>query len=341
MIRSLCNMNDISAAAERIRRFTVRTPLLESDSVNELLGVRVLIKPECLQKTGSFKARGALNFAMQLPTGQSGTFVGFSSGNHAQGLAYAARLTGKKAHVLMPGDAPKKKVARTRELGASVELLADFFNEREPRIAELCRCGGVFIPPFDHEHIVAGQGTVGLEIADDLSAADVAPAACFIPASGGGLLAGSALAIRDRFPDCHIIGVEPAGFDDFSRSIQAGSRVSSTRQTSTICDGLMSPMPGAIPFAIARELGPSFKTVDEQGVTSAVGFLFSHFNLVTEPSGAAAFAALVANLPAHRGSTVVVVVSGGNVDTEIFAKILLEDRALEISNERKERNDAV
>ncbi|WP_429819013.1 threonine ammonia-lyase [Ensifer sp. B1-9] len=314
----------INEAASLIRDFVLRTPLLESDTLNDELGLRVLVKAECLQKTGSFKARGALNFALRLGAVPDAHFVGFSSGNHAQGLAYAARIVGARATVLMPASAPVRKIAGTRALGAGVEILTDFFASRERRAAEFIAEGAILLPPFDHEDIVVGQGTVGLEVAAQAARRKIQPDAFFVPASGGGLLAGSASAVRDTFPRCRIVAVEPHGFDDFARSLAAGRRVTGEAGASTLCDGLMSPQPGKVPFAIAKSLAPDFDTVTDAQVTNAVRILFDRFNLVVEPSGAAAFASLLSQAKAMQGTTAVVVASGGNIDQSLFTRLLGE-----------------
>lgn len=311
-------------AAVRIRDFVLCTPLLESEALNDDLGLRVLVKAECLQKTGSFKARGALNFVLRRGTARDAHFVGFSSGNHAQGLAYAARIVGAKATVLMPTSAPARKIAGTRALGADVEILADFFADRERRAAEFIAEGSILVPPFDHEDIVAGQGTVGLEIAAQAARRKIRPDAFFVPASGGGLLSGSASAVRHAFPRCRIVAVEPRGFDDFARSLAVGERMANEAGASTLCDGLMSPQPGKVPFEIAKTLSPDFDTVTDGQVTNAVRILFERFNLVVEPSGAAAFASMLAQAKEMQEATAVVVVSGGNVDQSLFTRLLGE-----------------
>jgi threonine dehydratase len=312
----------IEEAAALINAFAVRTPLLESETLNAQLGLRVLVKAESLQKTGSFKARGALNFVLRHNSGPDAHFVGYSSGNHAQGLAYAARIVGAKATVLMPASAPARKIAGTRAFGANVEILEHFFADRDHRVAELVASGAIFVPPFDHADIVVGQGTVGLEIAAEVDRRKLQPDTLFVPTSGGGLLAGTASAIRYAFPQCRIVAVEPHGFDDFARSAAAGKRLPCNNTASTLCDGLMSPQPGAIPFDIVKNLSPDFDTVTDQLVAQAVRTLFERFNLVVEPSGAAAFASLFAQSESMRGTTAVVIISGGNVDQSLFMRLL-------------------
>nr|WP_278116067.1 threonine/serine dehydratase [Mesorhizobium sp. WSM4875]WIE94617.1 threonine/serine dehydratase [Mesorhizobium sp. WSM4875] len=312
----------ILAAESRVASHTVSTPLLESESLNASLGLRLLVKPESLQKTGSFKARGALNFVLQTSPPDDGLFVGYSSGNHAQGLAYAAGAVGKKAHLLMPPGAPSRRIEGTRALGAEVEVLTDFIGRRDRRISEMVAEGAVFVPPFDHCHIIHGQGTVGLELARDAAGRDMKLDVAFIPTSGGGLLAGTGIAVRHQFPACQIVGVEPTGFDDFARSIAAGSPVANEQGATTLCDGLMSPRPGTLPFQLAAELQPDFTTVSDSDVRQAIGVLFANFNLVVEPSGAAGLAAVLKAAKSLQDKTVAVVVSGGNIDAGLFARIL-------------------
>lgn len=312
----------IEAAASRLRGQIARTPLLECTSLNDQLGLRVLVKAESLQKTGSFKVRGALNFLALASANTNSRFVAYSSGNHAQGLAYAARTFGSHATVLMPADAPVRKVAGTRALGADVELLDDFFGGRQQRVEELVAEGATFVPPFDDEAIVAGQGTVGLEIAEQAAGLSVSPDVLVCPISGGGLFSGAATAVRQALPGSSLLAVEPSGFDDFARSVASGSRIANSGGFETICDGLRTPVPGHIPFEIVRKLNPAFTTVTDEACRSAVGTLFDHFNIVAEPSGAAALAALSQHAPHLRGKTAVIIVSGGNIDPSLFIDIL-------------------
>ncbi|OWV98795.1 threonine/serine dehydratase [Rhizobium sp. R693] len=314
--------HDIEAAAGRIGKYIVRTPLLESAWLNSKLGLRLLIKPENLQKTGSFKARGALNFLLRRDAGPTSSFAGYSSGNHAQGLAYAAMVCGSAATVIMPASAPARKVEGAKALGATVELIGDFFKSRQARVEQLVARGATLVPPFDHADIVAGQGTVGLEIVEDLQARSIQPELLAVPTSGGGLIAGTAAALKTRFPDCAVMAVEPRGFDDFAKSVEAGAPRGYEPGGSTICDGLMSPRPGALPFEVVRELRPSFETVSDDRVLEAIRLLFESFNIVAEPSGAAAFAAVVARAQSLKDKTVAVVVSGGNVDPAVFTRAL-------------------
>lgn len=312
----------IEDAAALIRDFVSRTPLLECETLNDELGLRVLIKAENLQKTGSFKARGALTFVLRRAGGEEAHFVGFSSGNHAQGLAYAARIVHAKATVLMPSSASARKIAGTRALGAKVELLDNFFAGRDRRVAEYVTHGAIFVPPFDHDDILTGQGTVGLEIAEETASRKIRPDSLFVPTSGGGLLAGTAIAVRHAYPDCRVVAVEPHGFTDFARSVASDKRIKCEASASTLCDGLMSPLPGQIPFEIVRHLMPDFDSVTDRQVADAMRVLFERFNLVVEPSGAAAFASLLAQAGSLKGKTAVVVISGGNVDQSLFIRLI-------------------
>lgn len=312
----------IRSAALRIHRHILRTPLLESETLNDRLGLRLLVKAESLQKTGSFKVRGAINFLSLASADRHSRFVAFSSGNHAQGLAYSARAFGSHATVLMPADAPARKVAGTRALGAEVELLDDFFGERQRRVNDLVAKGATFVPPFDDEAIVAGQGTAGIEITKQVIDLDARPNIFVCPISGGGLFSGAATAVLHGFPACELLAVEPLGFDDFARSAAAGLRLAIHGGAETICDGIKTPIPGQLTFDITRKLNPGFATVTDAACSAAVGTLFAHFNIVAEPSGAASLAALLERAHSLRGKTAVIIVSGGNIDPALFNDIL-------------------
>ncbi|TCN22782.1 threonine/serine dehydratase [Sinorhizobium americanum] len=311
----------ISSAQDRIGRHVTRTSLIESPLVNDELGFRLLVKAENLQKTGSFKVRGATNFVLQAATQSNQDFVGYSSGNHAQGLAFAARLAERTATVLMPSNAPARKIKSTKALGAEVVLLDEFIAERDRLVAEMVNEGAIFVPPFDHDWIVEGQGTVGLEIVEDLGKCGILPDAAFVPTSGGGLLAGVAICLRSAFDNLRITGVEPSDFDDFGRSIAAGSRQQVRLGGRTICDGLMSSQPGKIPFDIVMELGVGFAAVTDEEVRDAMRLLLTGYSVVAEPSGAAALAAVLNRTSELRGLNVIVVVSGGNVDRQLFTDV--------------------
>lgn len=315
---------DIDAAARVLAPYAVRTPLLSSPALDERVGARVLLKPEMLQRTGSFKFRGAFNKISAIPaSARAGGVVAFSSGNHAQGVAAAARLLNMQATIVMPADAPLSKRERTKGYGAEVVL---YDRDREDReaiaraIAE--KRGATLVPPYDDPLIIAGQGTIGQEIADDMAALGLAPDIVVAPASGGGLIAGIATVVKSRFPQAALMSAEPEGFDDHARSLRAGKREPHPAEGHTICDALMASIPGELTFAINQRLLKQGVTASDDEVAAAVGFVFRELKLVVEPGGAVALAALLAGRIAARSKTVVIVLSGGNVDADMFARLI-------------------
>lgn len=309
---------DIQAAAGRLAGNIVSTPVLECEALNARIGRRVLVKMESLQQTGSFKIRGALNRLSLIPEDRRGRgVVAFSSGNHAQGVAAAARHFGMPATIVMPRDAPAIKRARTQALGAQIVPYDRSRESREDiagRIAD--ETGATLVPSFDDAGVIAGQGTVGLEFATQARERDVQLGALLVPVSGGGLLAGCALAFARLSPDTHLFAVEPEGFDDLARSWKAGRRRRNRRLAGSICDALLSPSPGAITFPILKErLAGAFAVTDIE-VVEAVRFAARELRLVVEPSGAAGLAALLAGhlRPFDVSGAVGVVLSGGNID---------------------------
>jgi len=312
---------DIEAAAARLEGVVARTPLLEAALLNEAAGVRVLVKAEMLQKTGAFKLRGAWNRLSQLSDDEKSRGVlCYSSGNHAQAVAASAILAGTTATVVMPSTAPGIKAAKCRAFGATVVLHDGDRPSMVARATEMAAAEGrVLLPPFDDPDIIAGQGTVGLEIAQDMAARDLKPDAVVIPCGGGGLAAGICLAIHEHFPEAALYGVEPAGFDDTKRSLEAGTRVANKPGARTLCDALMVPEPGALTFSINKRLMTGVVTVTDTEVRRAMAAGFEHLKIVAEPGGAAALAAVLAGKLDLAGQTVAVVASGGNVDPDVFA----------------------
>ncbi|MBM3519740.1 MAG: threonine/serine dehydratase [Alphaproteobacteria bacterium] len=321
---------DIEAAATRIAGHAVRTPLLESPQLNALTGGRILIKPECLQRTGSFKFRGAWNRISQIdPATTPGGVVAYSSGNHAQGVAAAAAMRGLKALIVMPADTPAIKQANTRGYGAEVVTYDRASQSREEIAGRIAReRGAIIVPPFDDPHIIAGQGTVGLELAEDAARLGASLDAVLVPCSGGGLVGGIATAVKSRMPKASIHSVEPAGFDDLARSLAAGKRLANDRTTGSICDALLSPTPGEITFAINSKLLAPGLAVSDGEAGAAMAYAFDRLKLVAEPGGAVALAAILSGKVDVRGRTVAVIISGGNVDRALYARILIENPSL-------------
>jgi len=304
--------------------YAVRTPLLSSPALDERVGARVLLKPEILQRTGSFKFRGAFNKISSIPTSaRAGGVVAFSSGNHAQGVAAAAKLLNMQATIVMPADAPLSKRERTKGYGAEVVLYDRDREDREAIARDIAvKRGATLVPPYDDPQVIAGQGTVGLEIADDMAKLGIAPDIVVAPASGGGLIAGIATAIKARFPQASLMSAEPEGFDDHARSLRAGKREPHRAEGRTICDALMASIPGELTFAINQRLLAGGLTASDEEVAAAVGFAFRELKLVVEPGGAVGLAALLAGHFEARGKTVVIVLSGGNVDADLFERLI-------------------
>jgi threonine dehydratase len=311
---------EVEAAAERLRGVVRRTPLLESDALNELVGGRLLCKAECLQRTGSFKLRGAYNTLCQL-AGQP--VVAYSSGNHAQGVAAAAKLLGVPATIVMPADAPAIKIANTRALGAEIRLYDRQREVREEIGAEIAlRTGAALVKPYDDPRIIAGQGTAGLEAAAQLREQGIVVDAALLPCGGGGLIAGCSIALAAAFPEAVVFAVEPEGFDDTARSLSAGERVANVQGGQSMCDALLAPMPGELTFALHRRYLAGGLAVSDAEVARAMAAAFSHLKVVVEPGGAVALAAVLSGRFDARGRTVLVVLSGGNVDPGLFAEVL-------------------
>jgi threonine dehydratase len=316
--------SDIDAAARVIAPFAVRTPLLSPPVLSDAVGARVFLKPELLQRTGSFKFRGAFNKLSSIPEGKrSGGVVAFSSGNHAQGVAAAAQLLKMQATIVMPADAPLSKRERTKGYGAEVVLYDRDREDREAIAKEIAgKRGATLVPPYDDPLVIAGQGTVGREIAEDMAALGLVPDIVVAPASGGGLIAGIATAVKARFPRASLMSAEPDGFDDHARSLRAGKREPHRAVGHTICDALMASIPGEITFAINSRLLSQGVTATDEEVGRAVAFAFRELKLVVEPGGAVGLAALLAGHIDAKGKNVVIVLSGGNVDADLFAKLI-------------------
>jgi threonine dehydratase len=324
----LTDLNDIHAdildAAKRLDGIAARTPLLDCPAMLSGDNGRVLIKAETLQRTGSFKFRGAYNLISQLDedTRRRGV-VAFSSGNHAQAVAAVAKMFHTKATIVMPSDAPRMKIEATRDHGADIVLYDRDTQSRETIAKSIVDDrGATLVPPYDHRKTIAGQGTVGLEIMEDLARRNLQPDLVLVPCSGGGLIAGVAAAIKHEAPEAAIYAVEPEGYDDTARSLRSGRLESVAGNPPSICDALLVPNPGKITFPINRQLLAGGLVVTDSMVQAAMAAAFRHLKLVIEPGGAVALAAVLNGLIDIAGKTVVVVCSGGNVDPDTFSDAL-------------------
>lgn len=320
----LPTIDDIRAAADRIADLAVKTPLLEHPVLDDRVGGHVLLKAENLQRVGAFKFRGALNAIRQIDCAQfPGGVVACSSGNHAQGVACAAQLCGMPAVIVMPRDAPALKRQRTAGYGAEVVLYDRDTEDREAiarDIAEKRRAA--FVHPFDDPRVISGQGTVGLELMAQAKAMGRTVDAVLVCCSGGGLSSGVALAVKAARPEAEVYTVEPAGFDDFARSLASGTPQSNTRTSGSICDALMATEPGELTFAIGKANFAGGLAVTDDEVRDAMRFAFQELKLVLEPGGAAALAAVLSGKLSTKDRTIACVLSGGNTDPAQYAEII-------------------
>jgi threonine dehydratase len=319
----MIDITAIESAAKRLAGISVHTPLLQNFELDTAVGGKVLVKPECLQVTGSFKIRGAYNFLSQLTAEQARSgVVAFSSGNHAQGVAAAGAMLGIQTAIVMPEDAPRAKLENTRRLGGEVITYDRYTGDREVLAREIAaQRGAVVVPSYDHDYIIAGQGTVGLEIAEQSAELGMEPDQVLVCCGGGGLIAGSATALKARLPNVSVHTVEPEDFDDTARSLRSGNRESVDDSARSICDALQAHMPGKLTFEINQKLLGDGLTVSDAEVRAAMRFAFRHLKLVVEPGGAVALAAVLAGRIETAGKTTAVVLSGGNVDSDLFAAI--------------------
>ena len=316
--------DDVRNAAARIAGSVEETPLLTSQDLDDRTGGRIFLKAECLQKTGSFKFRGATNKLTQLTESERAAgVVAWSTGNHAQGVAAAAKAFNASAKIVMPSDAPDTKLDGTRSYGAEVIFYDRATDDREDigrRIAQ--DEGRVVIPPYDDFDIMCGQGTAGLELADQTNELGFALDDVLVPASGGGLLAGVSLAVHDRFPDARIYVVEPESFNDHQRSLDSGQRETNAQREGSICDALLAPTPGALTWHVNRHHLAGGYAVSDDDVLDAIAYAHRELDIRLEPGGAITLAALLCGDHDAKGRAVALILSGGNVDDDTFNRAL-------------------
>lgn len=318
------NLEMIHAAAIRLLGKARRTPLLHSQFLDEIAGRRLYIKAECLQHTGSFKYRGAYAAISAMPDEvREKGIIAYSSGNHAQGVALAAQQHNAPAVIVMPSDAPEIKLANTRSYGAEV-ILYDRASESREEIAEALATerGLRLIKPYDEPQVIAGQGTAGLEIAQQSRDLEVEKAEVLVCCGGGGLTSGVALALSKHAPEMTVRPVEPQGFDDTARSLEAGTRVTNERETDSIFDAIMTPTPGEITFPLLQKYCKGGLVVSENEALRAMALAFERLKIVIEPGGAVALAAALFHRDSIASDSVIVVASGGNVQADIFTRAL-------------------
>ena len=320
---NLPTFEDVLDAAGRLEGVAVRTPLIRNGALDAATGAKVFVKAECLQRTGSFKFRGAYNRISRLTAEELTRGVVAFSCNHAQGVAAAAALMGTPAAIVMPSDAPRAKIEGTRALGGEVVLYDRRTQSREAIAAEIAReRAAVVVPAFEDLHVIAGQGTVGLEAAEQLKGLGESADLLLAPASGGGLVAGLGLAFAALSPATALYAVEPEAYDDHARSLEAGHPVAVDPARDSRLDALLTPAPGPMTFALNKPRLAAAVGVSDEEALAAMAFAFRHLKLVLEPSGAAALAAVLAGKVATAGRTVVVIASGGNVDAELYAEAI-------------------
>lgn len=316
---------DIRAAAARIKGLAVETPLIKSPALNERFGGRILFKPEVLQRTGSFKFRGAYNKISSLSEEEKARgVVAYSSGNHAQGVAAAARMFGIGAVIAMPTDAPRIKRSNVEAMGAQVITFDRFRDDRDAVVKSYVDAGRILVKPFDDPMIIAGQGTIGLELVAQAEGLGARLDAVISPCGGGGLISGIAVAIKALSPATEVWAAEPENFDDTRRSLAEGRRVAVLPGHTSICDAILTPLPGEITFEINRKALAGAIAVAEKATAAAMRDAAAYLKLVVEPGGVVGLAALGSGEINLAGRTVAVVLSGGNVDLGTYAKLLAE-----------------
>lgn len=315
----MVSLRDVRDAAQRLDGVAHRTPVVRSRTLDERVGARVFLKAENLQRVGAFKFRGAYNAVSRLSAEQLARGVAaFSSGNHAQAVALSARELGATAVIAMPEDSPAAKLAAVRDYGAEIVLFDRYVDDREAigkRLAE--ERGLTLIPPYDHPHVIAGQGTAALELLEEVGELD----ALVVPVSGGGLMAGSAIVAEGLQPGLRLVGVEPEAGDDTRRSLAAGERTG-VPAPRTIADGQTATIPGELTFPIVQRLVDEVMTVSDDELRAALRFAVDRLKLVLEPSGASGLAALLAGRLRADAERVGVILSGGNVGAARLAELL-------------------
>lgn len=318
------NIEMIRAAQTRLEGHVRRTPLLNSPFLDEIAGRRVWVKPECLQHTGSFKFRGGWSAISALDAdARARGVIAFSSGNHAQGVALAAARHDVPAVIVMPSDAPQMKIDNTRAMGAEVVLYDRAAEDRDEICARLCAERGLtLIKPFDNAAVIAGQGSCGLEIAEQAAKEGIAKADVLACCGGGGFASGLALALEAEAPGLRVRTVEPEGFDDMARSLLSGRTERNTRLSGSLCDAILTPQPGELTLPILKRLAGPGLVVTEDEALHAMALAFSRLKLVAEPGGAVALAAALFHADEIEGDDVIVTISGGNVDADIFCMAL-------------------
>ncbi len=315
---------DILDAARRLQGHSVRTPLLRNDQLDARTGARIFVKAECLQRTGSFKFRGAFNRISRMDDGEKASgILAYSSGNHAQGVAAAARLNGTTAKILMPADAPRSKVAGVEFWGGEVVSYSRATESREQMGAAIAEAEGrILVPPYEDPFIIAGQGTAGLEAAEQMQALGERPDLVVCCAGGGGLIAGVGMAMRQAFEGVEIWAAEPEGFDDHRRSLASGKRETNERLTGSICDAIITPTPGELTWALNSTQLTGGAAVSDDEALDAMADAWRHLKIVVEPGGVAALAAVLSGKIDIAGKTICVLATGGNVDRMVFERAL-------------------
>jgi len=328
MAAKLPTFGDLLAARRRLGTLACRTPLIEHPALNAVAGGRVLLKAENLQRVGAFKFRGAYNKVSQVDRAAfPGGVVACSSGNHAQGVAAAATLMGFKSAIVMPADAPRLKIERTRTFGAEVVTYDRIKEDRDAIALELCAARrAAYVHPFDDFDVIAGQGTAGLEMMEQAEAIGAVPDIVLVGVSGGGLISGISIAVKEKSPSTLIYSVEPAGFDDLARSLKSGVHERNAALSGSICDALLAVTPGELTFEVARRNLAGGLAVTDEEAKEAVRFAFRELKLVLEPGGAVSLAAILARKLDLKGRTVCALLTGGNIDASLFAGIIQDRR---------------